>query len=214
VLITLNIVLQTLEQFEQEMASVPQAPQQETYDPFNNPAYAAATGTKGRGRGNWAPAAADQWDTLEPMQAPAIKRMHVAANKGKRMRDETGMNATAAVLSEGQDAYGMAVANHEQGLMPPLQFQNHAATANLLDSAPQPQLPGRLLTAADIQPDLKGRQAEMFWPDDNMWYLIEIHRVNAADKTATIVYRTGEVEELNLQEIANEGHMSLIDLNM
>lgn len=29
----------------------------------------------------------------------------------------------------------------------------------------------------------------MFWPDDNMWYLIEIHRVNVVDKTATIVYR-------------------------
>jgi hypothetical protein len=29
----------------------------------------------------------------------------------------------------------------------------------------------------------------MFWPDDNMWYLIEIHRVNVIDKTATIVYR-------------------------
>jgi hypothetical protein len=42
-------------------------------------------------------------------------------------------------------------------------------------------------------------------------YLIEIHRVNVIDKTATIVYRTGEVEELNLQEIANEGHMSLIE---
>eukprot|EP00877_Chromochloris_zofingiensis_P006374 jgi/Chrzof1/1990/Cz10g28310.t1 len=90
-------------------------------------------------------------------------------------------------------------------------FQNHEATANLLDSAPQPQLPGRLLTLQDIKPDLKGRQAEMFWPDDNMWYLIEIHRVNVMDRTATIVYRTGEVEDLNLQEIAQEGHMSLIE---
>ena len=199
------------------MASVPQAPQPEAYDPFNNPAYAAATGTKGRGRSNWAAAAADQWDTLEPMQAPAIKRMHVSANKGKRLRDEAGINATAAVLSEGQDAYGMAVSSHTQGTLgsaAPAHFQNHAATANLHDSAPQPQLPGRLLTAADIRPDLKGRQAEMFWPDDNMWYLIEIHVVDVASKTATIVYRTGEVEELNLQEIANEGHMSLIDLNM
>jgi hypothetical protein len=65
---------------------------------------------------------------------------------------------------------------------------------------------------ADIRPDLQGRQAEMYWPDDNMWYLIEIHAVNASNKTAIIVYRTGEVEELNLSEIANEGHMSLIDM--
>jgi hypothetical protein len=43
-----------------------------------------------------------------------------------------------------------------------------------------------------------------------MWYLIEIQRVNPADRTATIVYKTGEIEDLNLQEIAQEGHMSLI----
>lgn len=52
----------------------------------------------------------------------------------------------------------------------------------------------------------------MYWPDDNMWYLIEIHTVNVVNKTAMIVYRTGEVEELNLSEIANEGHMSLIEM--
>eukprot|EP00879_Flechtneria_rotunda_P022400 GHRR01023638.1.p1 GENE.GHRR01023638.1~~GHRR01023638.1.p1 ORF type:complete len:118 (+),score=37.85 GHRR01023638.1:38-355(+) len=96
-------------------------------------------------------------------------------------------------------------------MFPPLTFMNHERTAGLLDSSQQPQLPGRLLQVLDIKPDLQGRQAEMYWPDDNMWYLIEIHRVNVIDKSATIVYRTGEVEELNLQEIANEGHMSLID---
>jgi hypothetical protein len=45
------------------------------------------------------------------------------------------------------------------------------------------------LAAAAAAALLQGRQAEMFWPDDNMWYLIEIHRVNVIDKTATIVYR-------------------------
>jgi hypothetical protein len=69
-----------------------------------------------------------------------------------------------------------------------------------------------LLQVQDIQTGLQGRQAEMYWPDDNMWYLIEIHTVNVVNKTAIIVYRTGEVEELNLSEIANEGHMSLIEL--
>jgi hypothetical protein len=38
-----------------------------------------------------------------------------------------------------------------------------------MDAAPQPQLPGRLLTLQDIRPELQGRQAEMFWPDDGMW---------------------------------------------
>lgn len=97
-------------------------------------------------------------------------------------------------------------------MYPPLQFMNHERTAGLLDSAQQPQLPGRLLQAADIRPELQGRQAEMYWPDDNMWYLIEIHSVNVVNKTAIIVYRTGEVEELNLSEIASEGHMSLIEM--
>lgn len=143
-------------------------------------------------------------------------------------------------------------------MFPPLQFMNHERTAGLLDSAQQPQLPGRLLQVShrrcqgllllgrrvagaagvlgicdqpcaccgplpppslclalqvqDIRPELQGRQAEMYWPDDNMWYLIEIHTVNAVNKTAIIVYRTGEVEELNLSEIANEGHMSLIEM--
>ena len=43
-------------------------------------------------------------------------------------------------------------------------------------------------------------------------YLIEIAAVNVAARTAIIVYRTGEVEELNLSEIANEAHMSLIEM--
>lgn len=68
------------------------------------------------------------------------------------------------------------------------------------------------MQVSDIRPELQGRQAEMYWPDDNMWYLIEIHTVNVVNKTAMIVYRTGEVEELNLSEIANEGHMSLIEM--
>jgi len=36
-------------------------------------------------------------------------------------------------------------------------------------SAQQPQLPGRLLQTSDIKADLQGRQAEMYWPEDNMW---------------------------------------------
>jgi hypothetical protein len=42
-------------------------------------------------------------------------------------------------------------------------FTNAAATADLLDSAPQPQLPGRLLRLEDITASLVGRLAEMFW---------------------------------------------------
>lgn len=164
-----------------------------------------------------------------------------------------GGNSNPGSMQAGGDAPPM---------FPPLQFMNHERTAGLLDSAQQPQLPGRLLQVShrrcqgllllgrlvaaasgvlgfcvtnrvpaaapcrslycpcprldlqvqDIRPELQGRQAEMYWPDDNMWYLIEIHTVNVVNKTAIIVYRTGEVEELNLSEIANEGHMSLIEM--
>lgn len=76
-------------------------------------------------------------------------------------------------------------------------------------SAPMPQ--GRLLTHADISLNLRGRRAEMFWPDDRMWYMVEIHAVNPRSRQAKIQYSSGEFEELNLEEIIREGHMSLID---
>lgn len=77
-------------------------------------------------------------------------------------------------------------------------------------SAKSPQAPGRLLTNDDISSSLQGRKAELFWPDDNLWYLIEIHRVDVVARSAQIIYTTGETEILNLDEIVQEGHMSLI----
>lgn len=72
---------------------------------------------------------------------------------------------------------------------------------------------GRLLTHADINERLKGRRAELYWPDDNLWYLIEIHEVDTTNHKAQIMYVTGETEELDLLEIVREGHMSLISDN-
>ena len=77
-------------------------------------------------------------------------------------------------------------------------------------SAPAPQAVGRLLTTADISHALKGRRAELFWPDDNLWYLIEVTDVDVGGKRAAATYVTGETEELDLAEIVREGHMSLI----
>ncbi|KAK9845674.1 hypothetical protein WJX84_006239 [Apatococcus fuscideae] len=77
-------------------------------------------------------------------------------------------------------------------------------------SADNPQAVGRLLTHQDIGHQLKGRQAELFWPDDNLWYLIEISDINLEQHKAQIIYWTGETEELDLEEIVKEGHMSLI----
>lgn len=42
------------------------------------------------------------------------------------------------------------------------------------ESAPTPQAPGQYLGDLDIGPGLIGRHAELWWPDDSLWYLIEI----------------------------------------
>mmetsp|Transcript_13668 Transcript_13668/g.29330 ORF Transcript_13668/g.29330 Transcript_13668/m.29330 type:complete len:420 (-) Transcript_13668:692-1951(-) len=85
--------------------------------------------------------------------------------------------------------------------------------AGFKDAAPRPQAAGHYLYAGDITPRLSGRHAELFWPDDGMWYLIEIQEVSMDTKMARIVYTTGEVENLNLEEIAKEMHMVLIPLD-
>lgn len=69
---------------------------------------------------------------------------------------------------------------------------------------------GRLIKAEDVSPALKGRQAELFWPDNQLWYLVEIISVNAKTKQAKIVYASGEEEDLDLAEIVREGHMALL----
>uniref|UniRef100_A0A7S1SZ37 Alfin N-terminal domain-containing protein n=1 Tax=Tetraselmis chuii TaxID=63592 RepID=A0A7S1SZ37_9CHLO len=69
---------------------------------------------------------------------------------------------------------------------------------------------GRLLAEEDISTSLIGRAAELFWPDDNLWYMIKILDVDPGSKQASIMYDTGELEDLDLIEIVKEGHMSLI----
>eukprot|EP00884_Botryococcus_braunii_P016531 jgi/Botrbrau1/3561/Bobra.0078s0018.1 len=76
-------------------------------------------------------------------------------------------------------------------------------------SAPKPQGPGRLLGYPDIKESLQGKYAELYWPDDKLWYLIQIQSVNTITRKAQIAYVTGETEELDLMEIVKEGHMSI-----
>lgn len=51
------------------------------------------------------------------------------------------------------------------------------------------QLAGRLLQLDDITPNLKGRQAQLFWPEDGLWYPVEIQAINTRSKQAKYVYR-------------------------
>lgn len=86
----------------------------------------------------------------------------------------------------------------------------HWAPHGMSHAGSAPQAGGRLLTYHDITLDLQGRRAELYWPDDNLWYLILIEHVDLLTQKASIMYSTGETEELNLNDIVKEGHMSLI----
>lgn len=77
-------------------------------------------------------------------------------------------------------------------------------------SADQPSEDGRMLLFEDINLGLVGRQAELFWPDDGKWYLIEIQAVEPASRKANVQYATGETETLDLDEVVRDGHMSLL----
>ncbi|KAL6759856.1 hypothetical protein V8C86DRAFT_1807728 [Haematococcus lacustris] len=69
---------------------------------------------------------------------------------------------------------------------------------------------GRLMKEVDLTQALKGRQAELFWPDDAKWYLVEIQSVNLKTRQAKIVYASGEFEDVDLEEIVRDGHMALL----
>ncbi|PRW34003.1 3-dehydroquinate synthase-like protein isoform X1 isoform A [Chlorella sorokiniana] len=71
-------------------------------------------------------------------------------------------------------------------------------------AADQPLPTGRLLTVEDVTPALQGRQAELFWPDDGKWYLIQFMSIHLDSRKADVQYATGEVELLDLDE---PGHL-------
>lgn len=48
----------------------------------------------------------------------------------------------------------------------------------------RPQPTGRILTPQDVTPALQGRQAELFWPDDGKWYLVQIHALDLTTRQA------------------------------
>ena len=67
---------------------------------------------------------------------------------------------------------------------------------------------------------------QLFWPDDQKWYMVRIQNVDVENKTARsatsecdspdlslsyrIAYLSGEVEDLDMTEIVMEGHLSLL----
>lgn len=73
--------------------------------------------------------------------------------------------------------------------------------------------PGRRkpLLETDISVALKGKRAELYWPDDGIWYSVAINAVNVKKRMATIQYDTGEIEELDLAEVISDEQMYLLE---
>lgn len=77
--------------------------------------------------------------------------------------------------------------------------------------APQPSPQGRRLTNEMISGDMVGRMGELFWPDDAMWYLVKIEKIDLKARTAQMVYvPTGEQENCELDEIIRDGHLMVL----
>jgi hypothetical protein len=90
-----------------------------------------------------------------------------------------------------------------------MEFQHDQDDPGKAQASKEPLPSGRLVTDDDV-PHLKGRSAELYWPPDRLWYLVEILTVNPKKMTANIKYTNGDEEELDLNEVIDEGHMSLL----
>lgn len=69
---------------------------------------------------------------------------------------------------------------------------------------------GKIIGPEDFSTALCGQRAELFWPDDQKWYLVEIQAIDMETKMAKVRYATQEEEELNLLEVIEDGQMSLL----
>mmetsp|Transcript_10848 Transcript_10848/g.32236 ORF Transcript_10848/g.32236 Transcript_10848/m.32236 type:complete len:338 (-) Transcript_10848:303-1316(-) len=150
-------------------------------------------------------------EDLDAMPTPAGPPNAAGGASGPKKARAAGSMANSAA-SLGGDDYGLGEADAPEPIPPLVGFMS-PAPPGLQAAAPRPQAPGKYLYQNGITEELRGRHAELFWPPDSMWYLIEIQEVNVDTKMARIMYITGESEELNLDEIARDMHMSIISLD-
>ena len=57
---------------------------------------------------------------------------------------------------------------------------------------------------------LQGATIELYWPDDGLWYRAEIHSLNTRQRSAKVLYSTGDVEQLELDEVSTDGHQHVV----
>lgn len=96
------------------------------------------------------------------------------------------------------------------GLPPVGANMNDAARAMLNEPAIRSEPSGKIIGPSDFSTALCGKRAELFWPDDRKWYLVEIQAIDMETKMAKVRYATQEEEELNLLEVIEDGQMSLL----
>ncbi|KAG7673635.1 hypothetical protein Ndes2526B_g02913 [Nannochloris sp. 'desiccata'] len=126
---------------------------------------------------------------------------------------------TAAVAALDDDEYANGGGAVPRSDMEPYQVAAMAELVpGLAHAAREPQAPGRPLTEQDINQNLVGRIAEVYWPDEtnpsgSLWYLVKIESVDLQRMTASIRYQNGEMEpDLSLLEVARDEHMMLVNM--
>lgn len=127
------------------------------------------------------------------------------SNKGRAGAGGGRGGAAAAPAADEQE--GAAAGDPTSA--PPLPNFPHGTTAGG-HASEKPNPAGRMLKPSDVGPSLAGRFAELLWPDDALWYVVQIASVDARARTAQIIYSTGEQEDLDLDEILRDEHMSLL----
>eukprot|EP00879_Flechtneria_rotunda_P021551 GHRR01022714.1.p1 GENE.GHRR01022714.1~~GHRR01022714.1.p1 ORF type:complete len:163 (+),score=44.22 GHRR01022714.1:424-912(+) len=84
-------------------------------------------------------------------------------------------------------------------------------TAAVATGSKQPSPGTRRLMHQDVSPMLTGAMAELFWPDDGLWYPVRIEQLDSGSRKAKIVYLPGlEEEDLEMDDIIRDGHMMLL----
>jgi len=69
--------------------------------------------------------------------------------------------------------------------------------------------PGVIIKQDAPLDSLVDAKIELYWPDDGLWYKAEVLSLNARARNAKVLYATGDVETLELDEIINEGHLNV-----
>lgn len=162
------------------------------------------------------------WDAPKQQRGGGNSRRGNAAEGyggSRRRAAAASVHATAAAvaaLDDDEYANGGAVVRNEMDA-----YQVPAMgelVPGLAHAVREPQAPGRPLTEQDINQNLVGRIAEVYWPDEtnpsnSLWYLVKIESVDLQRMTASIRYQNGEMEpDLSLLEVARDQQMMLVNM--